>query len=335
MRALPVRWFGAPGRAEARGQAASGREATRPSTVRGEADPALQDERETSALAAVQFTSRGASTPQLRRERLRRSPRDGELRAHRAPGGGSRPESARGRVLLSYSVSAGSRELNSSTIVPLRPRHRGQCGLASKRARSAMLRPQQGQFKNGVAGLVPDVQSVATRLLFPPALGEGAEPPLAFDLESVRERVADRLDCANPTERIGVVAARGGFLRPSEAPRHRSQMTIALATDRCSRRRAHSADHPRGLPKSSYTQAAWCAPFRPPITPKLLEARRAWPPAPASAPPIPIPCGISGASVKGRNCSAPDACVTARPLTVNTTHIGRELEPGNHCPPSV
>jgi hypothetical protein len=71
-----------------------------------------------------------------------------------------------------------------------------------------MLRPQRGQFRNGVAGLAPDVQSVVMSLLSRPALGEGAEPRLALDLESVRERVADRLDYANPAERLGIVAAR-------------------------------------------------------------------------------------------------------------------------------
>jgi len=172
MRDLPVRWFRAPGRAGSRGEAASRGEATRSSTVRGEADPTLQDEREASALAAVRFTSCGAGTPQHRRNRMRRCPRYGERRSHRGPGGCSRAESARGRELSAYSASAGSAELNSSAIMLLRPRHRGQCGFASQRDRSAMLKPQRGQVKSVV-------RSLLSRLI----LAEGAEPRLAFGLD--------------------------------------------------------------------------------------------------------------------------------------------------------
>jgi hypothetical protein len=148
------------------------------------------------------------------------------------------------------------------------------------------------------------------------------------------DRLADRLDYLNPAERVGVVAARCGFLRPSEAPRHRSQMPVAVAIERCSRVHAHSADHQRRARKGWCARAAWCAPFRSLIKQQPLVAGRAWPLAavPASAASTAVPAAGSGASVKGRIGSAPDACVAAPTLTVNTIHTGRELEPGTPMP---
>ncbi len=55
--------------------------------------------------------------------------------------------SARGNQPSSYSTSAGREELNSSTSTRLRPRQRGQCVIAARCGRIAMLRPHRGQFK--------------------------------------------------------------------------------------------------------------------------------------------------------------------------------------------
>jgi len=117
-----------------------------------------------------------------------------------------------------------------------------------------MLKPQREQLSNGVAVLAPDVQSVVVTILLSRSVrSEGPEPHLAFGLVFVRNRVADRLDYPNPAERVGIVAAGCGFPRPSEAPRHRSQMPIVGANDRFSRTRAHSAEHQRRSRKG------WCA----------------------------------------------------------------------------
>ncbi len=47
----------------------------------------------------------------------------------------------------SKSTSAGSRELNNSTVVLVRARHRGHCLIASERTFGVIVRPQHGQFK--------------------------------------------------------------------------------------------------------------------------------------------------------------------------------------------
>jgi hypothetical protein len=44
-------------------------------------------------------------------------------------------------------VSAGIRELNSSTMVRVRPRHRGQYVIATLGRLVWMLKPQQGQLR--------------------------------------------------------------------------------------------------------------------------------------------------------------------------------------------
>ena len=50
-----------------------------------------------------------------------------------------------------YSSPTGSREENSVTGIPERPRHRGQCSIASHLRRDPILSPHCGQFKNSAS----------------------------------------------------------------------------------------------------------------------------------------------------------------------------------------
>lgn len=60
---------------------------------------------------------------------------------------GASSSSARGSESSSYSTSTGRVELNNSMITQARARHRGQCLIAARYGRTAMLRPHRGQFR--------------------------------------------------------------------------------------------------------------------------------------------------------------------------------------------
>jgi hypothetical protein len=58
----------------------------------------------------------------------------------------------------------------------------------------------------------------------PGSAGDRIEPDLTLIAKSGRELAAGRLDDPNPRQRVGIVAAFCGFLRPPKAPRHSGQV---------------------------------------------------------------------------------------------------------------
>lgn len=106
-----------------------------------------------------------------------------------------------------YSTPAGSWELNSSTVVRVRARHRGQCLIAGRRAFAVIVKRQRGQFRYRTRRSRSDLDPIVTA---PSRTARGHDPHKLATRRSAGTRKCQR------TLRPDQLATNAGTTSPGE-----------------------------------------------------------------------------------------------------------------------